>query len=387
VNREPSSTPVLVLGAGPFGLALSAYLRSRDRDHLVVGRPMAFWRSHMPSGMLLRSDCDWHLDPLNLDTLDAFAATRGLTRSEVEPLTLAFYLEYADWFMRRKGIEPVSAHVERLDRIDGRFTAVLDDGGRIEAGRVVLAVGFQYFKHVPSELSARLPEGRVSHTADLVDLAALAGKRVLIVGGRQSAFEWAALLHEQGAAEVHVVHRHPTPAFEPSDWSWVLSMVDGMVEDPGWYRRLSDTGREELNRRFWTEGRLRLEPWLAPRLVSPSIRLLPRTSVASCAGGGHGTLRVTLDDGRTLMVDHVVLATGYKVDVARIPFLAAGNLLDGLEIVDGSPALDDSFQSSVPGLYFTSMAATRSFGSFFAFTVSARASAAIIGRALIAAPI
>ena len=42
--------------------------------------------------------------------------------------------------------------------------------------------------------------------------------------------------------------------------------------------------------------------------------------------------------------------------------------------------LDEHFQTSVPGLYITSLAATRDFGSFLAFTVSVRAQAKIIGR-------
>jgi hypothetical protein len=59
--------------------------------------------------------------------------------------------------------------------------------------------------------------GPHSHTCDLVDFAGLRGKRCLIVGGRQSAFEWAALIHEAGAAAVHVCYRHDTPAFKTAD--------------------------------------------------------------------------------------------------------------------------------------------------------------------------
>ena len=81
-------------------------------------------------------------------------------------------------------------------------------------------------------------------------------------------------------------------------------------------------------------------------------------------------------------VDRVILATGYKPSLAQVPFLAAGNLLEAIAATNGSPVLDDAMESSVPGLFFTSMLATGTFGPFFAFTVSARASAYIIGRAV-----
>ncbi|MBV9727544.1 MAG: dimethylaniline monooxygenase, partial [Gammaproteobacteria bacterium] len=142
--------------------------------------------------------------------------------------------------------------------------------------------------------------------------------------------------------------------------------------------------REALGARFWAEGRLKVEPWLEQRCAAPSIRLWPNTSLRECAVGEDGAMTVSLDDGTILAVDHVTLATGYKVDLARLPFLAAGNLLNRLAMSNGSPVLDTRLQTSIPGLYMTSMAATASFGAFFAFTVSARASAQLIGAALAA---
>jgi cation diffusion facilitator CzcD-associated flavoprotein CzcO len=89
-----------------------------------------------------------------------------------------------------------------------RFQATTEDDEIINANRVVVAVGFKYFKHLPAEVVQHVPPGRISHTCDLVSFAELHGKRCLILGGRQSAFEWAALIHEAGAAAVHVCHRH-----------------------------------------------------------------------------------------------------------------------------------------------------------------------------------
>ncbi|MDQ3612947.1 MAG: NAD(P)-binding domain-containing protein, partial [Chloroflexota bacterium] len=82
-------------------------------------------------------------------------------------------------------------------------------------------------------------------------------------------------------------------------------------------------------------------------------------------------------------VDHVILATGYKVRIDQIPLLAKGNILPDLVTQNGFPVLSERFETSVPGLYITSMPATHDFGPFFAFTIAVRMSARVIGEALV----
>jgi cation diffusion facilitator CzcD-associated flavoprotein CzcO len=360
---------------------MSAQAVALGIEHLVLGQPMSFWTRHMPERMLLRSGCDWHLDPTERHTIERFLETRGQRPADVEPLALDLYLEYAAWFARAKDIRCRPAQVTRLDRHDDRFAATLDDGSVVTADRVLLALGFASFAHVPDELAALVPAESRSHTCDCVALGRFAGRRILIVGGRQSAFEWAALLAEAGAARVHVSHRHPTPSFVPSDWSWVGALLDRVGNEPGWYRGLPDAERKALDARFWGEGRLKLEPWLAPRLARDAIAIRPRTRVVGCEQSADA-LQVRLDAGDALEVDHVVLATGYKVDMRRVALLQAGNLRDRIVCRDGFPVLDDSLQTTVPGLFITRLPATRDFGLFFAFTAAVRASARIVGRAL-----
>jgi len=376
---------LLIIGAGPFGLSMAAYAQHLGIDHAIVGQPMEFWRKHMPRDMYLRSTVDWHFDPLGVYTLEKFLETQNLKPADVDPLSLSFYLSYAQWFQDRSQIEVLPLVIQRLDSINAdeyRFQATTDDGQTIKANHVVIAPGFKYFKHLPAELVTRLPPDRFSHTCDLIDFSGLENKRCLIIGGRQSAFEWAALLHEARAAAVHISHRHESPAFKAADWSWVPELVDGMVENPNWFRHLSEQEKDDVSRRLWAEGRLKVEPWLEARITNDVVKLWPLTEVSGCQARPSGEIEVELSNGETLLVDHIVMATGYKVRIDRVPFLAEGNIIEKLSVQNGFPVLDDHFQTNLPGLFITSMPAAQDFGPFFAFTVSVRTSAKLIGDAI-----
>lgn len=371
-------TDLLIIGAGPFGLAIAAQATHDRIEHTVVGKAMEFWRENMPKGMFLRSASDWHLDPLNIHTIAAFLQSQGKTSRDVEPLSLEFYLTYAEWFRQQKEIQPLPVYIKRLDRFNGRFAATTKNGDVINAHRVVLAPGFRHFANIPEDLKAKLPRGRFQHTAEFVDFSGARNKRYLIIGGRQSAFEWAALLVEAGAAAVHLSHRHASPAFAVADWSWVNPLVENMVEHPNWFRELPEEEKDQVRHRQWAEGRLKVEPWLEPRLQDERVRVWPQTELQNCIASDNGELEITLTNGATFNVDHIVLATGYKVEISQVPFLAAGNLLKQLETRNGFPVLDDHFETSVPGLFITSMPATQDFGPFFGFTISVRTAAKLI---------
>ena len=361
---ETEYAELLVIGAGPYGLATAAHARRQGIETLVLGEPMSFWRENMPEKMMLRSGPDWHLDVAQKHTMMAFLEERGVDPADVDPIPISLFLEYADWFREREGVAVEPDLVENLVKPNGRFEATLKSGRRVDAGAVVAAPGISHFGVIPDWVERDLSPGRWSHTCNLVHFEELRGKRILIVGGRQSAFEWAALLADEGAAEVHVVHRHDPPDFAPADWSFVDPLMDLTVGVPGWFRGLPQEEREAVAKRFWAEGRLKLEPWLTPRLTSPPVSRHPHTSVEECREEA-GEIHVRLSTGESLVVDHIVLATGYKPDMNKVPYLSG--VVEDMELADGFPVLDDHFQTSLPGLFVTGFPATRDFGPFFGF--------------------
>ena len=289
---------------------------------------------------------------------------RGIDPADVDPIPVALFLDYVDWFEEKAGIDVQPELVRDLSKPNGHFEATFESGRSVMADAVVAAPGISHFTVVPEWVERSLSPERWTHTCNLVRFDQLKGKRVLIVGGRQSAFEWAALLADGDAEEVHVVYRHDTPEFTASNWHFVDDLMDLTATVPGWFRHLPAEEQEAVTRRFWAEGRLRLEPWLTPRLDEPSVHRWPHASVTACRELSD-RIEVVLSNDTHLAVDHVVLATGYKPDMRKVPYLAG--VVEDMELADGFPVLDEHFQSSVPGLFVTGFPATRDFGPFFGF--------------------
>jgi FAD-dependent urate hydroxylase len=374
-------TQLLVIGAGPYGLSTAALAREHGIDTMVVGHRMGFWHQHMPGGMYLRSGADWHLDGAGVHTLEAYLEERGIRPEEVDSIPIGLFRDYAEWFRESKGIDVLESLVTALVKPDGRFEAELDGGERILADAVVAAPGISHYKSFP-EWASRVPGGVGAHTCDLVRFEEMAGQRVLIVGGRQSAYEWAALIREHGAERIDVVHRHEVPHFERVSWKFVDAHVEHTVRVRGYWRKLPAREQEAIARRFWEVGRLTLEQWLVPRLQWDGLHRWPGVKVAEVSqADGNGALRVALSNSATLEIDRVVFATGYRAQLSSVPYLAG--LLDHVACADGFPVLDEAFQTSCRGLYIPGFSATRDFGPFFGFVKGCPPAATLIVRDLV----
>ena len=371
---------LLVIGAGPYALSIAALARERGIGSVVLGRPMGFWRENMPEGMFLRSAPDWHLDGAAVHTLEAYLEEQGIRPGEVDPIPIGVFLDYADWFKRAKGIEVREEFVDTLVKADGGFEATLRSGERIRADAVVAAPGIRHYASVPGWASS-LPPGLAAHTCDLVRFDDMAGARVLIIGGRQSAYEWAALSREHGAARIDIVHRHDIPRFERVSWKFVDAHVEQTLAVRGYWRNLPKSEQDAVARRFWEVGRLTLEYWLTPRLAWDGIHRWPGTEVVEVTPVGDDELRVLLSDGTGLAVDRVVFGSGYRADLTKVPYLAG--VLKHVKVSNGFPVLDEAFQTSLDGLYVTGFSATQDFGPFFGFVKGSPAAATLIVRDLL----
>jgi thioredoxin reductase len=360
-----TDTELLVIGAGPYAYAAAAHARARGIGTRVVGRPMSFWRDQMPADMFLRSGRDWSLDADGEHSFAAYFEERGYAADEHDPIPISVFLDHTEWFREQKGLDVEEILVESLASTEGGFEARMSDRSTITAAKVLAAPGIAHFTQLP-EWYDGVPPQRRTHTSERVTFDDLAGARVAVIGGRQSAYEWAALLCDHGAARVDVVHRHDTPAFERVSWAFVDPYVEQTLQHRGWWRGLPEARRQAIAREFWQVGRLTLEHWLTPRLDPAVVRSRPRTHVTGVQTTQQGDVRLALSDDEVLEVDHVIAASGYRADLAAVPYLTG--VLDRVSVSDGFPDLSPGFETTLPGLFVTGFAATRDFGPFYGFT-------------------
>lgn len=378
-SGQAKSCEVAVIGAGPYGLSVAAHLKRAGIATHVFGEPMGFWRRNMPEGMLIRSP--WratHLsDPDSAFSLDAYAAAGGVDSGK--HLSLAKLVAYGEWFQRH-AVPDVDARAVRLiDTARNGFRLELADGDTLSADRVVVATGLLNQEYRPP-LFQDLPRALVSHTSEHADLSAFRGKHVAVIGRGQSACESAALLAEAGAAVEIVSHgaihwlgvstnaaattlrrRLRKVLTAPSEvgpfpLSW-------LVEVPGLVRLLPPQIRGEFARRCLRAG---ATGWLKPRFANVLCNPGPAITGARALGD-----RIALDlDDAARTFDHVLLGTGYRIDIARLGILAP-RLLASIARAEGSPLLGPGLESSVPKLHFVGCYAVKSFGPLLRFIAGA----------------
>lgn len=384
--RSRERAPAVVVGAGPYGLASAAWLAGAGIPRRVFGDPMEAWHANMPEGMYLKSvpSASGISAPEPGYRFEDFRAARGLSPvGDTYPIPAEEFIAYGRWFQERRVPELEREKVRAVRPVDGRFAVTLDSGEEFLAGSVVMATGQVPFAYEPPELGGPFPAELVSHTSRHRDLARFAGQRVAVLGAGQSALESAALLHEAGARPL-VIARAPAVAFggppatdQPSDRPRAVRLVKpGSALGPGWshvaccragavYRHLPQRLRFRLLHTV-------LGPsgawWLRER-VEDRVPVLCHRTVRS-VGTDDGTVLLELAgiDGRpeTLHADHLMLATGYRVDVDRLGLLDPG-LRGRVRTSRGAPRLSSGFESSVPGLYFTGLAAAPTFGPVLRF--------------------
>jgi thioredoxin reductase len=364
---------VLIIGAGPFGLSISAHLRGLGVSHQIAGRPMDTWKAHMPGGAKLRSEpygSDMAAPGSGYDVA-AYCRLHGLDYTDrLGPLPIERFLDYADWYTGQLVPDVTDVTVTGITAVDGGFQVALSGAAPLAARQVVIATGVLPYAVRPDELSG-LPDDLVSHTADHHDLSRFRGRRVAVVGGGQSALETSALLHEAGA-EVQVIMRRPAVnwlAPNPEHVSrlgqirWpVNKLCEGwhcaFWNSPAAFRRLPQDMRI-------TKARTVLGPagawWLKDR-VDGVIEVLTGHQLRGAEPSGSG-VRLRLDGPRQQAVeaDHVIAGTGFRIDIARLPFLPE-ELRNRIETLNRYPVVSRAGESSVPGLYFAGAPASVSLG-------------------------
>ncbi len=383
------SYDAVVVGAGPYGLSAAAHLQARGLKIAIFGKPMSFWSEHMPEGMRMRSYW-WATnlsDPDKKYDLHHYAKATGAF--EQDPFWLSTVVDYGLWFQKQAVPTVDETYVREIVNEGGRFEITLADGRMVQSAAVVMAVGLAYYTYRPDEY-AQLPAGLVSHTTDYGKLDVLASKRVIVVGGGQSAFEISALLYENGSS-VDLVVRRPVRWIREQNPKMPAVLRELRAPKAGMGVGWSNLILEKYPYFFQRWPQRYKDHYLLTRNVSAaSTWLKERTAEKVRIHDNVHVQRVehndtivclTLSNGETLEADHVMLATGYQADVSRLTLLHK-NIIDRIQTYIGYPVLRKDFESSVPGLYFLGFSAQRSFGPLYRFVVGVEPAARGVTQAI-----
>lgn len=370
---NPVDCDVAIIGAGPYGLSAAAHLRDAGVNARIFGKPMEFWATGMPDGMLLRSprEASTISDPRSVFTLEAYERATGTPPAR--RVTWRTFVEYGRWFQQQIGCEPDQRHVAEVRRENSGFRVSLDDGASLKAHRVLVAAGIGPFRKTP-EVFAQLSPHRASHCYEGRRFCELGG-RVAVIGAGQSALESAALLHEAGI-DVEVIARIP-------ELRWIgmhkrlhqLGLISKLLYSkhdvgPIGISRLVAYPSLMYHMPMGPKDRIRTRavrsagaPWLIPRLGD--VKISTGRSVRS-AKEVSSEIQLILDDGTERRVDHVLMGTGYRINISSYAFLAP-ELVTEIQQLDGYPDVSSGFSTSVPGLHFTGATAARKFGPLMYF--------------------
>ncbi len=389
-------TDVAIVGAGPYGLSIAAHLRKSNLQSRIFGAPMQSWRERMPRGMLLKSEgfASSLYDPESAFTLRQYCRENSLPYADVGlPVPLETFVAYGVEFQKRLVPHLEQTDIASIRCVPGGFTLQTEGGETFEARKVVIAAGISHFSYLPSFL-AELPSEFVTHSFHRNDLSEFRGRKVAVIGAGASAVDIAAILNENGA-DVHLLARRAKIAFhgESKEPRPLLEQIQSPRSSigVGWKSKLCT----DLPQLFYTlpqsmrfravERHLGPAPgWFAYGKVVGCIPLHLNSAIRNVSmENGQVHILFTQEDGSeaTLIADHLIAGTGFRVALSRLKWLD-GDLLRAIRTVEDTPVLSRNFECSVPGLYFVGLASANCFGPLTRFACGAEYTAKHLTRHL-----
>jgi putative flavoprotein involved in K+ transport len=189
---------VVIVGAGPAGLAAAAALRTHGLDATILERGQ-----HVGEQWRTRYD-RLHLHTIRwLSNLPGYRIPREFGRWVARDQ----FVQYLEQYAAHHRLEPrFGVEATRIDRDDGRW-CVQTTAGMVPARVVVVASGYTRVPYLPQWPGAF--DGPLIHSADYRNPRPYRGQDVLIIGAGNSGTEIAVDLAEGGAGRVRIAVRTP----------------------------------------------------------------------------------------------------------------------------------------------------------------------------------
>lgn len=356
---------LIIIGAGPYGISLAAHAKACGLSYVLLGRPMHFWKEQMPQTMFIRTNPRY----ISFSDRDDALTIERFSQETKVPLESPFprpaFVDYAFWFAHHARVSFTPELVVSLDRLYDGFSIITETGKRLNGRNVVVATGLQHFSYIPDELNG-LPAALLSHTFGQTEFGRFKGQKVAVIGSGQSAWEAAALLQLAGS-EAELLYRREVVQYASED-----NTASGMklIESAEQFYRLP---LEQKQERWHTPRQGSVASFLKP-YVEGKVKTTGGAAIKRAGMTQDGKAILELSGGEHRIADHVIAATGYRIDLNRVPFLP-DYLLEAIQresCFERFPLLNGDFESSVPGLFFAGPLASHTHGPAFGFVAGLR---------------
>jgi len=343
---------------------------------------MQFWRE-MPPRMYLKSPASASSihAPQFQEGFPGYLAGRGIEPGQ--PCPIVEFSSYGASLQRQVLPELENVLVTSVRAEGDKFLLQTEAGDHVLANHVVVAAGLKAFARLPRPLQHIDPQF-VSHSSAHSSFMQFTGKKVFVIGAGQSALQAAVLLHEAGArVEVFVrggkinfsEHtpqkrsllarlRRPQTGLGAGIKNWLIETFPGAISHlpEAWRMHIVKTHLGP-SVAWWLAG------WVKGFFPIHYNMSLEGANVG--ANVNDGTLFLSFRNLKTGTetiehCDHLIAGTGFEVNIDRLKFLCPA-LRRRIVRTEGSPRLDQYFQSSVPALHFVGTASAMSFGPLFRF--------------------
>ena len=376
VPESGTDTDILVIGAGPAGLAVAGCLVARGLRPLVIEKSKdiaSAWRRHY--------------DRLHLHTVKEHSALPGLPFPRDYPRYVPRdkVLDYLSSYAAHFDISPrLGAEATSISRAaDGRWQTTTRTAGRFLSNAVVVATGANARPSTPRIPGRDAYGGEVMHSRDYRNAARFVGKRVLVVGMGNTGAEIALDLAEHRVevaislrSPVNIVYRdmlrRPTQLTSialsrlPESWGDVLARLlrDLTVGDLRRYGIATPAASplRDLRRHGRTPV---IDVGTLARIKSGDIEVRPGIRELTAEGA-----RFT--DGTEARFDAIILATGYHATVPDLLPQAGGELDD-----KGLPR-SMTGEGPLAGLFFVGFDVRQAGGLLRTIGLQAQAVAAVL---------
>ena len=344
-----TASTVLIIGAGPAGLATAGRLRKLGIEFEVIERSDR-----------IADSWQGHYDRLCLHTIKRFSGLPHYPIPEDFPnyvprrQLVEYYLNYA----RTYSIAPhFGEEAEKVRRTTTGWETTTTTGKVFQTEAVVVCTGFNRNPHIPEIPGLTDYSGSYQHSSTYKNPEPLTGKQVLVVGMGNSGAEIALDLVEQGV-DAHISVRGPVNIV-PRDINGRPTQVTAKMLDrlPHWF---SDWFSRQIQRvvigdlsKYGVE-----RPAISPRRQLRQLAKTPVLDIGTVSKIKSGALSVRpavtqingntlfFSDGREENYDHIIFATGYHSTITD--FIENG---ESLLNEHGHPASPISPESH-PDLYF-----------------------------------